>query len=107
MDASVTGAKAESVPSESVISLRGVRAELGSRPVLRGVDLTVRRGEVVALLGANGSGKSTAVRTVIGQVPVSAGEVGLFGTPSAGSGTGHGSDTCRSARRPPAGSRPR
>ncbi|MFJ7772287.1 metal ABC transporter ATP-binding protein [Streptomyces sp. NPDC097107] len=66
---------------ETVISLRGVRAELGSRPVLRGIDLTVRGGEVVALLGANGSGKSTAVRTVIGQVPVTAGEVELFGTP--------------------------
>ncbi|MFJ8144442.1 metal ABC transporter ATP-binding protein [Streptomyces sp. NPDC096048] len=66
---------------ETVISLRGVRAELGSRPVLRGIDLTVRGGEVVALLGANGSGKSTAVRTVIGQVPVTAGEIELFGTP--------------------------
>ncbi|MDG9690799.1 metal ABC transporter ATP-binding protein [Streptomyces mutabilis] len=66
---------------EPVISLRGVRAELGSRPVLRGIDLTVGRGEVVALLGANGSGKSTAVRTVIGQVPVTAGEIELFGTP--------------------------
>ncbi|MGW0843277.1 metal ABC transporter ATP-binding protein [Streptomyces sp. NPDC002787] len=67
--------------TEPVISLRGVRAELGSRTVLRGIDLTVHRGEVVALLGANGSGKSTAVRTVIGQVPVSAGEIELFGTP--------------------------
>lgn len=67
--------------TEPVISLRGVRAELGSRTVLRGIDLTVRRGEVVALLGANGSGKSTAVRTVIGQVPVSDGEIELFGTP--------------------------
>ncbi|MGV9354382.1 metal ABC transporter ATP-binding protein [Streptomyces misionensis] len=66
---------------EPVISLRGVRADLGGRPVLRGIDLTVRRGEVVALLGANGSGKSTAVRTVIGQVPVTAGTVELFGTP--------------------------
>ncbi|MGW7263655.1 metal ABC transporter ATP-binding protein [Streptomyces sp. NPDC054842] len=66
---------------EPVISLRGVRAELGSRPVLRGIDLTVRRGEVVALLGANGSGKSTAVRAVIGQVPATAGEIELFGTP--------------------------
>jgi zinc transport system ATP-binding protein len=64
-----------------VVSLRGVRADLGSRPVLRGVDLAVHRGEVVALLGANGSGKSTAVRTLIGQVPVTAGEVELFGTP--------------------------
>ncbi|GAA3497979.1 metal ABC transporter ATP-binding protein [Streptomyces prasinosporus] len=67
--------------TEPVISLRGVRADLGSRPVLRGIDLTVRRGEVVALLGANGSGKSTAVRGVIGQVPVGAGEIELFGTP--------------------------
>lgn len=54
---------------QTVISLRGATASLGSRPVLRGVDLTVRRGEVVALLGANGSGKSTAVRAVVGQVP--------------------------------------
>ncbi|MFB8269587.1 metal ABC transporter ATP-binding protein [Streptomyces sp. NPDC055955] len=66
---------------EPVIALRSVTAELGSRPVLRGIDLIVRRGEVVALLGANGSGKSTAVRTVIGQVPVSGGEVEIFGTP--------------------------
>ncbi|KFF97936.1 MULTISPECIES: metal ABC transporter ATP-binding protein [Streptomyces] len=67
--------------TEPVISLRGVRAELGSRTVLRGIDLTVHRGEVVALLGANGSGKSTAVRTVIGQVPLSDGEIELFGVP--------------------------
>ncbi|AYN43845.1 metal ABC transporter ATP-binding protein [Streptomyces dangxiongensis] len=66
---------------EPVIALRGVSAELGARPVLRGIELTVGRGEVVALLGANGSGKSTAVRTVIGQVPVSGGTVELFGTP--------------------------
>ncbi|MGW5195946.1 metal ABC transporter ATP-binding protein [Streptomyces spiralis] len=67
--------------AEPVIAMRRVTAELGSRPVLRGIDLTVRRGEVVALLGANGSGKSTAVRSVIGQVPVSAGGIELFGTP--------------------------
>ncbi|MFI9610737.1 metal ABC transporter ATP-binding protein [Streptomyces sp. NPDC052023] len=67
--------------SEPVISLRGVRADLGSRPVLRGIDLTVSRGEVVALLGANGSGKSTAVRSVIGQVPVGAGTIELFEMP--------------------------
>jgi zinc transport system ATP-binding protein len=66
---------------EPVISLRGVTAELGSRPVLRGIDLTVHRGEVVALLGANGSGKSTAIRTIVGQVPASGGEITLFGTP--------------------------
>ncbi len=92
---------------ETVISLRGVRAELGSRPVLRGIDLTVRGGEVVALLGANGSGKSTAVRTLIGQVPVTAGEVELFGTPGAASATGRAWATSRSAPRPRAASPPR
>ncbi|MBD0747215.1 metal ABC transporter ATP-binding protein [Streptomyces sp. CBMA152] len=65
---------------EPVISLRGATATLGSRPVLRGIDLTVQRGEVVALLGANGSGKSTAVRSVIGQVPLTGGAIELFGT---------------------------
>ncbi|MFB6825701.1 metal ABC transporter ATP-binding protein [Streptomyces virginiae] len=74
----------QSTPAQSaeqpVISLRGATASLGSRPVLRGVDLTVRRGEVVALLGANGSGKSTAVRAVVGQVPLTGGELSLFGT---------------------------
>jgi zinc transport system ATP-binding protein len=49
--------------------------------VLRGIDLAVGRGEVVALLGANGSGKSTAVRAVVGQVPLTDGELELFGTP--------------------------
>ena len=67
--------------NEPVISVRGARASLGSRPVLRGIDLAVQRGEVVALLGANGSGKSTAVRSLIGQVPLTDGEIGLFGTP--------------------------
>ncbi|MFD8260654.1 metal ABC transporter ATP-binding protein [Streptomyces griseoluteus] len=74
----MTGDERESAP---VLTLRDVRAELGGRPVLRGVDLSVRPGEVVALLGANGSGKSTAVRTAIGQVPATAGAVELFGTP--------------------------
>lgn len=66
--------------TEPVISIRGAQATLGSRPVLRGIDLTVKRGEVVALLGANGSGKSTAVRSLIGQVPLTGGEIALFGT---------------------------
>ncbi|MFE3632855.1 metal ABC transporter ATP-binding protein [Streptomyces cellostaticus] len=69
---------------EPVIAMRGVTAELGARPVLRGIDLTVRRGEVVALLGANGSGKSTAIRAIIGRVPASDGTIELFGTPRRG-----------------------
>lgn len=66
---------------QPVVSLRQATASLGSRPVLRGIDLTVGHGEVVALLGANGSGKSTAVRAVVGQVPLTGGTLELFGTP--------------------------
>ncbi|MFF2776568.1 metal ABC transporter ATP-binding protein [Streptomyces sp. NPDC058052] len=75
-----TAQQEASVSDEPVISVRGATAALGARPVLRGVDLTVRRGEVVALLGANGSGKSTAVRAIIGQVPLTGGTIELFGT---------------------------
>ncbi|MQY11548.1 High-affinity zinc uptake system ATP-binding protein ZnuC [Streptomyces sp. RB5] len=64
-----------------VVRLGDAHAALGTRPVLRGIDLTVARGEVVALLGANGSGKSTAVRSLVGQVPLTSGTVELFGTP--------------------------
>ncbi|MGP3947551.1 metal ABC transporter ATP-binding protein [Streptomyces sp. 7N604] len=66
---------------QPVISLSKASASLGSRPVLRGIDLTLGHGEVVALLGANGSGKSTAVRAIVGQVPLTGGELELFGTP--------------------------
>jgi zinc transport system ATP-binding protein len=67
----------------AAVRLRGAVAALGGRPVLRGIDLTVQPGEVVALIGANGSGKSTSVKTVIGAVPLEQGELELFGTPYA------------------------
>ena len=54
---------------------------IGGRPVLRGIDLRVEAGEFVALLGANGSGKSTLVRALTGLLPLTHGELSLFGTP--------------------------
>ncbi|KWX06608.1 ABC transporter, partial [Carbonactinospora thermoautotrophica] len=66
---------------ESVVRVSGGVVAFGGRPILHGVDLDVRRGEVMALLGANGSGKSTLVRALVGLVPLSAGQVELFGTP--------------------------
>ncbi|MFC7879229.1 metal ABC transporter ATP-binding protein [Isoptericola sp. NPDC057391] len=79
---SSSGAGTPPPPSDDAvpaIEARDVHVRLGASPVLRGVDLTVRRGEVVALLGANGSGKSTLVRTLVGVLPAAAGSVHLFG----------------------------
>src|SRR5690606_34400345 len=53
----------------------------GRRRVLDGVNLTVARGETVAILGTNGSGKSTLIRAALGLVPLASGEAYLFGTP--------------------------
>ncbi|MGY5882964.1 amino acid ABC transporter ATP-binding protein [Modestobacter lacusdianchii] len=53
-----------SAQGEVLVRARGLRKHYGSLEVLRGVDLTVRRGEVVVLLGASGAGKSTLLRCV-------------------------------------------
>ncbi|WP_427919072.1 nitrate/sulfonate/bicarbonate ABC transporter ATP-binding protein [Streptomyces sp. cg40] len=60
----------------------------GELPVLSGIDLQVRAGEVVALLGKSGSGKSTLLRCLAGLVPTSSGTVSYKGTPLAGANPG-------------------
>jgi len=67
--------------SGDVLELRGAAFGYGRRPVLRGVDLTVDRGEVLAVRGPNGAGKSTLVRGLLGLADLLAGEVALFGEP--------------------------
>lgn len=66
-----------------VVQVTDGSVSLGGRPILRGIDLTVRQGEFVTLLGGNGSGKSTLVRTLLGLVPTTRGEVRLFDRPLA------------------------
>ncbi|MGW1289477.1 ATP-binding cassette domain-containing protein, partial [Streptomyces sp. NPDC002586] len=60
----------------------------GELPVLSGIDLQVRAGEVVALLGKSGSGKSTLLRCLAGLVPASSGTVAYKGTPLTGANPG-------------------
>ncbi|WP_329281819.1 ABC transporter ATP-binding protein [Streptomyces sp. NBC_01451] len=60
----------------------------GELPVLSGIDLQVRAGEVVALLGKSGSGKSTLLRCLAGLVPASSGTVAYKGAPLTGANPG-------------------
>lgn len=62
-----------------MLQIRGLRARPSGVPVLHGVDLDVREGEIVALLGRNGSGRSTLLKTLMGLVP-GQGEVRWHGT---------------------------
>lgn len=64
--------------SGAVIQARGVRVTLGGHEVLRGVDLDVPAGGLVALIGPNGSGKTTFLRAVLG-LQRAEGEIRLFG----------------------------
>ncbi|MEV7770911.1 nitrate/sulfonate/bicarbonate ABC transporter ATP-binding protein [Kitasatospora sp. NPDC086791] len=60
----------------------------GELPVLSGIDLTVRSGEIVALLGRSGSGKSTLLRCLAGLLPPGSGTVRYRGTPLTGANPG-------------------
>jgi ABC-2 type transport system ATP-binding protein len=53
-------------PADLVVRVRGLRKRYGSVTALHGIDLDVRRGEVVALLGPNGAGKTTALEILAG-----------------------------------------
>ena len=52
----------------NLLELRNVHAYYGKSHVLHGVDLQVGEGEIVALLGRNGAGRSTALKTIMGHV---------------------------------------
>ncbi|MCP2265110.1 amino acid ABC transporter ATP-binding protein [Promicromonospora thailandica] len=64
-----------------LLTARGIEKSFGANHVLRGVDLDVRRGDVVALIGASGSGKTTVLRSLNGLETPDAGVLELAGGP--------------------------
>lgn len=73
-----TGHPARPTPA-ALAQLRGVRRRRGAVQALDGVDLALPPGQVTALLGVNGAGKTTAIEVMLGLQPADAGEVTLFG----------------------------
>lgn len=65
----------------ALIAVRGIHKRLGSKSVLRGVDLEVPEGGIVALLGANGAGKTTLIRLIAGLAKPDKGSILLDGVP--------------------------
>jgi len=62
-----------------VLRLRDVTAWYGNIQALKGVSLTISRGEIIALIGSNGAGKSTTLMSICGIVPPRSGEIAFLG----------------------------
>jgi branched-chain amino acid transport system ATP-binding protein len=65
--------------AEPLLALAGVHTHIGQYHILQGVDFAVPRGELTMLLGRNGAGKTTALRTILGLWRASAGSIRLDG----------------------------
>src|SRR5689334_13643714 len=66
-------------PRATAMAMRGIGKSFAGIPVLKGVDFTVRRGEVHALMGENGAGKSTLIKVLTGVYPRDGGTIRLDG----------------------------
>lgn len=78
MSAALKHAHANS-PAQPPLKVDSIDVVMGSTHILHQVSLTVERGESVALLGANGCGKSTLIKACLGLYPLAGGDVRLFG----------------------------
>ena len=74
------GQPAPSAPAAEVfLEAQGLHTHYGQSHVLHGIDLQIRRGEAVGLLGRNGMGKTTLIRTLLGQLKASQGRLRVAG----------------------------
>ena len=69
---------------EPIIRIRGLKTQFGTQVIHDGLDLDVRRGEILAIVGGSGTGKSVLLRTIIGLNRPVAGTIEVFGRNTAG-----------------------
>ncbi|MCS7059513.1 MAG: ABC transporter permease subunit [Meiothermus sp.] len=74
--------EAQTLPTTPAIRLSGITVAFEGREVLKGVDLEVRKGEFVAIIGPSGGGKSTLLRVVAGLLKAHSGTVEVLGRPA-------------------------
>lgn len=65
---------------ETIIRVRGLRNSFGEQVIHDGLDLDVRRGEILGVVGGSGTGKSVLMRSIIGLQTPDAGEISVFGS---------------------------
>jgi branched-chain amino acid transport system ATP-binding protein len=70
--------------SDTLIHAHGIHTYYGASHILRGIDFTVNRGETIGLMGRNGMGKSTLLKSIMGIVPPRKGTVEIKGKPMNG-----------------------
>ncbi|WP_087882052.1 ABC transporter ATP-binding protein [Caballeronia mineralivorans] len=80
LDCSISSKKASGVGrAMAAVAVRGLRKSYGNVPVLKGIDLTANQGDVISIIGASGSGKSTALRCINLLETPDAGEIEICG----------------------------
>ena len=84
-----TSVAPEAELSRTLLEVRGLSAGYGPRQVVFDIDLNVRRGEVVAILGHNGAGKSTTLKSVFGLIKPLSGSVSYHGDEISGRAPAH------------------
>jgi branched-chain amino acid transport system ATP-binding protein len=67
--------------ADILLEVEGIESGYGNKTVLQGVNLRVHEGEIVTMLGHNGAGKSTTLKTILGLLPARAGQVRFAGQP--------------------------
>jgi branched-chain amino acid transport system ATP-binding protein len=69
------------------LHVKDLRVSYGGIAAVKGISLVVDKGEIVTLIGANGAGKTSTLKAIVGLVPAQSGEIALFGEPIRGMAT--------------------